>query len=256
VKKILTIGLFIIFAALFTGCATTTLQTQSKMTRTITLDHSQKVNKTVYLQVTNTSGGGGENMQLKENLESKLKAKGYTLVPSSKDADYGLFVNVLFANNLKEALALKAASGYGTIAGISSYAGGHGGRDALGAGIIMAIGAGVVGKALEDEIFRAIIDVSVREYHVQNIRTIKSTSSGDAIISSHQKDEFGGVPLNKDGYGDASSGIAQNTTQELEKNYEEYLTRVFTEAVKMNLKLEEALPILEEKASLQISNLF
>lgn len=255
-NKIITFSFSIVLMILFTSCATTTLQTQSKVTRTITLDHSQKTNKTIYLQVTNTTDGGGENMQLKENLENKLKAKGYTLVPTSKDADYGLFVNVLFANNLKEALALKAAAGYGTIAGIGSYAGGSGGRDALAAGLIVAIGAGVVGKALEDEIFRAIIDVEVREYYAQDIRTIKSTTSGDAMVSSHQKDEFGGVPLNKDGYGDASSGIAQNTTQELDKNYEEYLTRVFTEAVKMNLKLEEALPVLEEKASLQISNLF
>jgi outer membrane lipoprotein SlyB len=246
----------ILVIALLTGCATTTLQTQSKLTRTVTLDHSQIKNKTIYLQVTNTAGGGGENMQLKKNLEDKLKAKGYTLLSTSENADYGLFVNVLFSNNLKEAMALNAAMGYGTIGGVSSFAGGHSGRDALGAGIVMAIGAGIIGKALEDEIFRAIIDVGIREYHTQNIRTIKATSSGDAMVSSHQKDEFGGIPLNKDGYGDASSGIAQNTTQELEKNYEEHLTRVFTEAVKMNLKLDEALPILEEKASLQISNLF
>jgi len=255
-KKILKLTAIGLLSLAFTGCATTTLQTQSKMTRSITLDHSEVTNKNIYVQVTNTSGGGGENMQLHQAIKIKLQNRGYTVVDSSKDASYGLIVNVLFANNLKEALALSAATGLGTVAGVGSYAGGNSGRDALGAGLVMAIGAGIVGKALEDEIFRAIIDVNVRQYDNTNIRTIKSTSVGDPIITTTQKDELGGGALNSDGYSEVSSGISQNTTQDLTKHYEEHITRVFVEAVKMDLELADALPILEDKASTQITNIF
>jgi uncharacterized protein YcfL len=36
---------------LFVGCATMQLETNSKLTRTIVIDHSQLTNKTIYLQV-------------------------------------------------------------------------------------------------------------------------------------------------------------------------------------------------------------
>lgn len=238
------------------GCGTTALQTQSKMTRSITLDHSLIAQKKIYVQVTNTAGGGGEKLELEDLIKKKLSRKGYTVVDSSKDASYGLLVNVLFANNLKEAMALQSAMGAGAIGGASSYASGHSGTNALGAGLIMAIGAGVVGSALEDEIFRAIIDVNIREYANKDIKTVKSTSSGDPAIQASKKNELGGYALNKDGYSEVSSGISQATTQELSKNFEDHITRVFVEAVKMDLELNEALPILAEKSSTQITNLF
>jgi hypothetical protein len=53
-----------------------------------------------------------------------------------------------------------------------------------------------------------------------------------------------------------NSGIDENTTTQTSKNYEEFKTRSFVEATKMNLKLEEALPILEAKITKQIANLF
>lgn len=205
------VGVFIIL--LFTGCATTQLQTQSKMTRTITLDHSAIKSKRIYLQITNTSGGGGEKMNLKDKLIKNFEVKGYKLVENSSEADYGLFINILFSNNLKEAYAIKAALGYGTATAGINYASGGSGSEALVAGIAMAVGAGLVGKAFEDEIYRSIIDVNIRTY--QNSLNEKSS-----------------------------------------KNFDEHLTRVFVEAVKMNLKLEEALPILEDKTASQISNLF
>jgi hypothetical protein len=100
-KTVSLIASLAIASSVFTGCATTTLQTKAKMTRTIILDHSKNEDKTIYLQVTNTSGSGGEDMELYSSLKTKLQQKGYTVLNSSKNAGYGLFVNVLFANNLK-----------------------------------------------------------------------------------------------------------------------------------------------------------
>lgn len=62
---------------LFTGCAKTDLQTNSKLTRTVLIDHSQATSKTLYLEVTNISNSGGEKMNLKDNIINSLKVKGY-----------------------------------------------------------------------------------------------------------------------------------------------------------------------------------
>ena len=79
---------------LFIGCATTQLQTNSKLTRTIVIDHSKIVNKTIYVQVTNTASSGGERINLNQSIINSLQSKGYTVVNSSNEATYSIFVNV------------------------------------------------------------------------------------------------------------------------------------------------------------------
>ncbi len=60
--KQLGISMLMLLGVMFLGgCATTSLQTQAKLTKTIVIDHSETVNKYVYLQVTNASG---ENKRL------------------------------------------------------------------------------------------------------------------------------------------------------------------------------------------------
>ncbi|MEA2092240.1 MAG: complement resistance protein TraT [Campylobacterota bacterium] len=246
---------------LFTGCGTTTLQTKAKLTRTVVLDHSQKENKVIYLQVTNTAGSGGENMELYKDVKEKLEAKGYTVATTSKGAAYGLFVNVLFANNLREANAIKAAgAGLSTGAGVGYIASGGSGKDALIAGAALALGSAIVGKAMEDEIFRAVVDISIRDYQDAPVRTVKTSSASDTKVHNVRRsgnlNQLAGAIGDKDGAGDMNSGISEVTTTETEKNYEEFKTRAFVEAIKMKLKVDEALPILQAKISRQISNLF
>ena len=189
---------------LFVGCATMELQTNSKLTRTILIDHSQLTNKTIYLQVTNTANSGGEKMNLNENIINSLKAKGYEIVDSSQKASYSLFVNVLFANNLKEARAVQTAVASGVFGGVGALASGSTGSNSLIVGATAALAGGLIGKALEDETFRTIIDVTVT-----------------------------------------------NNTNNITDN-----TRVYCEAVKTNLNLNEAMPILEKEATKSIVNIF
>ena len=80
-KFYLLISLFLIV-----GCATTQLETSSKLTRTIVIDHSKLVNKTIYLQVTNTANSGAEKMNLNESITNSLKAKGYEIIGVSADS--------------------------------------------------------------------------------------------------------------------------------------------------------------------------
>lgn len=153
----------VIFAISFSGCATMEMQKQAKTTKPIFLDKSIIKNSTIYLQVNNIEQGGGDNINLQEKLSTLLEQKGYKLVNESKDSDIKLFVDVLFVNNIKEALALKATLGYGTAGTIVTYAGTRSGSDALGVGLAMALGSAVVGKALEDETYRGIFAVKIED---------------------------------------------------------------------------------------------
>ena len=189
---------------LLVGCATMQLETNSKLTRTIVIDHSQLTNKTIYLQVTNTANSGGEKMNLNENIINSFKAKGYEIVDSSQKASYSLFVNVLFANNLKEARAIQTAVASGVFGGVGALASGSNGSNSLIVGATAALAGGLIGKALEDETFRTVIDINV-------------------VNNSNNSNEN---------------------------------TRVYCEAIKTNLDLNEAMPILEKEATKSIVNIF
>lgn len=189
---------------LLVGCATMQLETNSKLTRTIVIDHSQLTNKTIYLQVTNTANSGGEKMNLNENIINSFKAKGYEIVDSSQKASYSLFVNVLFANNLKEARAIQTAVASGVFGGVGALASGSNGSNSLIVGATAALAGGLIGKALEDETFRTVIDIQV----VNNLNNSNEN------------------------------------------------TRVYCEAIKTNLDLNEAMPILEKEATKSIVNIF
>jgi outer membrane lipoprotein SlyB len=147
---------------------------------------------------------GGEKMNLNENIINSLKAKGYEIVDSSQKASYSLFVNVLFANNLKEARAVQTAVASGVFGGVSALASGSNGSNSLIVGATAALAGGLIGKALEDETFRAVIDITV-------------TNNSNYITDN---------------------------------------TRVYCEAVKTNLNLNEAMPILEKEATKSIVNIF
>lgn len=189
---------------LLVGCATMQLETNSKLTRTIVIDHSQLTNKTIYLQVTNTANSGGEKMNLNENIINSFKAKGYEIVDSSQKASYSLFVNVLFANNLKEARAIQTAVASGVFGGVGALASGSNGSNSLIVGATAALAGGLIGKALEDETFRTVIDIQV----VNNLNNSNEN------------------------------------------------TRVYCEAIKTDLDLNEAMPILEKEATKSIVNIF
>lgn len=171
-KKII---LTILVTFFMIGCGTYSLQTKTKMTRTIFFDHSQKVNKNIYLQVSSTSGSSSNKMKLEDKIKSHLVQKGYKIVNSSSNAGYSLFVNILFAGDTKEALALKSALSSGVIGGTGAIASGAGGKNSLLTGLAFAIGGATVGSALEDETFKAIVDIKIDDYDIKREVTQKET---------------------------------------------------------------------------------
>jgi hypothetical protein len=254
-------------AILFTCCATTSLQTQTKTTQTIFLDPVKKSQRSVYLTVKNTSGQ--KIGDLEQKIDAKLIQKGYKIVDDPDMAKYILMVNVLFANNLKEANAAKAGAdgaALGATAGVigSALSGGNG-YNIGSAGLIGAAAGGLlsagIGKLTEDEIFRMVTDVSVREVKEQKVYTTTNTAQSQASISQNARagdaNSFAGRIGDADGAGGKlNSNQVDNKSQIYDTNYVEHKTRVFSEAVKMNLNLQEAMPVLTENMAEQISGIF
>jgi len=191
------------------GCATTTLQSQAKMTRTISLSPDQLKEKSVYLRVTGTQAS---KIELEASLKKALEERGISVVDNADDAKFYLHVNTLFADNLKEAARLDVALFGGVAAGAISTVN-HSGGDSLLIGVGVALAMGVADRALADETYRAVISVNLKE------RSIQNTSSS---WSNAKEDE----------------------------------TRLFIEAVRMGLNLEEAKSIMEDKAVYQIAEIF
>ena len=203
----------VVIAILISGCSTLSLETNVKMTKSVWLKPVEKEKRSVYISLKNISQ---ENLEILPILKSRLEAKNYVLVDNSNNADYVLMINILFANNLKEAYAIKNAVGIGVATGIIAAAGNSGTKDSLLIGATAALATGLVTKALEDETYRAVVDVTVEE----------------------KREEIG-----------VSSEI-------MGRGYKTHQTRVLAEAVQTNLKLDEALPVLSNKVAIQISNIF
>ncbi|RXJ67955.1 conjugal transfer protein TraT [Halarcobacter ebronensis] len=247
-----------IVGSLLAGCATTELQTQAKMSSSIFLNPVKKSLRIVYVDIRNTSGQELNNIQ--PLVEQKLKSRGYVLTEDPEQAKYILMANVLFANDKKENNAVGGAvAGAATGAGIGAY-NGSGAGGSIAAGIAGGLIGGLIAKATEDTIYQMVVDINVREKTDQKVKTTTGGVKGQAKISDNKRagfmNSFAGSVKSNEGGGELNNNSVQVSEQSYETNYIENKTTIFAEATKMNLKLEEALPILEEKIATQISGIF
>ncbi len=247
-----------IMGAVFSGCATNELQTQSNMSRSIFLNPVKKSLRIVYVDVKNTSGQ--EMYTLLPLLEKNLKARGYKLTDDPEMAQYVLMANVLFANDKKENnTAGGAVAGAAAGAGVASYNNNGAGGTIL-AGAAAGLIGGLIAKSFEDTIFQMVVDVNVREKSNQKVLTSTGGEVGQVEIKDGKRagfmNSFAGKARNKNGGGTMDDQMTETSTQQYETNYIERRTKIFAEATKVDLKLEEALPILERKIASQIAGIF
>ncbi|EOZ7362920.1 complement resistance protein TraT, partial [Escherichia coli] len=163
-------------------------------------------------------------------IADAVKAKGYQVVTSPDKAYYWIQANVLKADKMDlresqgwlnrgyEGAAVGAALG----AGITGY-----NSSSAGATLGVGLAAGLVGMAadamVEDVNYTMITDVQIAE------RT-KATVTTDNVAALRQ----------------GTSGAKIQTSTET-GNQHKYQTRVVSNANKVNLKFEEAKPVLEDQ---------
>lgn len=239
----------------FTGCATSQLQTSAKMTQSVFINPVAKDKRTIFISTKNTSG---TDINLERTIIQALYAKGYTIVDDPEMATYVLMTNILFCNKKSENNVASGAMMGGAAGAIANS--GSNGRSMAVAGLAGAVVGGLIGKATEDTIFQMQVDIVIREKAKGKVSSYTGTSSGQASVRDGQKtgtmNSFGGPIRDADASGQLRSNTYSNSSQAYESDYIEHRTMMFAEATKMDLTLYEATPILEQKIAAQVAGLF
>lgn len=210
------------------------LDVKTQMSETIWLEPSN--NRTIYLQIKNTSDKDMSGLQAK--IASAVTAKGYQVVTNPDTAGYWIQANVLKADKMDlresqgwlskgyEGAATAAALG----AGITAY-----NSNSAGATLGVGLAAGLVGMAadamVEDVNYTMVTDIQIAERTSTKVQT-------DNVAVLRQ----------------GTSGAKVQTSSET-GNQHKYQTRIVSNANKVNLKFPEAQPVLEDQLAKSISNI-
>jgi capsular polysaccharide biosynthesis protein len=256
-KRMSVFNSIVVATLLFTGCATSELQTSAKMTQSVFINPVAKSKRLIFVSSKNTSG---QKIDLENTIIRELEAKGYTIVDDPEMATYILMTNVLYCNKKDENNATGGALAGGIAgAGVSGYNNNSGGQ-MVGAAVGAAVVGGLLAKLTEDTIFQMQVDIVIREKANGSVLASNVTASGQASVSDSKKagfvNAFGGEVRPTNATGQINSNIANANSQEYETNYIEHKTMLLAEATKMDLTLAEATPILEKQISNQIVGLF
>lgn len=220
--------------AMSTAVKKRNLEVKTQMSETVWLEPSNE--KTVYIQVRNTSDKDMSNLQTL--IANDLTAKGYKVSSSPDTAYYWVQANVLKADkmDLRQTQGFLssgyegAAAGAALGAGITAY-----NSSSAGATLGVGLAAGLVGMAadamVEDVNFTMVTDLQISE------RT-KATVTTDNVAALRQ----------------GNSGVKIQTSSE-EGNRHKYQTRVVSNANKVNLKFEEAKPVLEAQLAKSVAGI-
>lgn len=221
-------------SAMTTAIKKRNLEVKTQMSQTVWLEPSTQ--KTVYLQVRNTSDKDMSDLQLL--LAQDLQAKGYTVTSSPDTAFYWIQANVLKAEkmDLRQSQGFLATGYEGAVAGaalgagITAYNGNSGGA-MLGVGLAAGLAGMAADALIEDVNFTMVTDLQISERSKNAVTT-------DNIAALRQ----------------GTSGIKLQTSSE-EGNRMKYQTRVVSNANKVNLKFEEAKPVLEAQLAKSVAGI-
>ncbi|ADU72395.1 complement resistance protein TraT [Pantoea sp. At-9b] len=220
--------------AMSTAIKKRNLEVKTQMSQTVWLEPSDQ--KTVYLQVRNTSDK--DMSDLPTLLAQDLRAKGYTVTSSPDAAYYWIQANVLKAEkmDLRQAQGFLssgyegAAMGAALGSGITAYNSSSGGA-ILGVGLAAGLAGMAADAMVEDVNFTMVTDLQISERSKSKVTT-------DNVAALRQ----------------GTSGVKVQISSE-EGNRMKYQTRVVSNANKVNLKFEEAKPVLEAQLAKSVAGI-
>ena len=235
-KKLL---LLVILTVIFlTGCSSVNtivkkrnLEVQTQMSETIWLNPEFIGDKTVFIQIKNTTP---KTLTIEQRIRTLLISKGYKITTDPKKANYWLQANILKLNkeDLRNSNPAEAGlMGAGVGGALGAYNTGSV-NSAIGLGLVGGVVATAADALVEDVYYVMVTDVVIsektnRKVTIDNVNLIKQGTRGVAATTS------------------VNSG-----------NMNKYQTRVVSTANKVNLKFEEATPLLEVELISTISNIF
>lgn len=224
-------------AAMDTAISKRSLDVQTKQSATIFLDPVVQAQKTVYVQVKNTSD---KSFEVENNIKEAIADKGYRVVNNLDDAHYLLQANILKVGKMDTTAAERMLhSGYGSAtagAAIGAIAGGLSGhRDGIWTGGIAGAAVATAANAMVKDVHYSVVtDVQISE---------RITS---------------GATVQENRTSNLNQGLSTTNVQKSSENvaWKRYQTRILSDASRVNLKFETALPKLKQGLTHAISGMF
>lgn len=220
----LLLGVFLLMgcSAVQKGIKYSDLDVQTKMSDTVFLDPVAPEQKTVVIQIRNTSDQ--PTFSVENEIKQAVESKGYRVVSNPDHAHYMLQANVLQIGRVREEDAFMSLNGgFGNSlqgAAVGALAGGLISNDHMGYGIGALAGAGVgmlADSMVEVMTYNMITDIQISERAKGNIVTESSNAQ-----------------LRQGTSGMKTSSYAEQTS------WKKYQTRIVSVARQANLKFEEA----------------
>ena len=237
--------LLLIALLLASGCAATTtglgkrnLEVQTKMSDTIFLEPVSAYERTVLVQVRNTSDQAV--FDIAQAVEASIAERGYRIVDRPEQAHFLLQANVLQVGVASPSAAEETfAGGFGgsLIGGAVGAAGARIASDdpraLIAGGLIGAATAGVADALIEDVTYTVITDVQVSE------------RAGESVVVTERLDQN-----LRQGGGTRIISASQS------HDWKRYQTRIMSTANRTNLELEDAAPQLAGGLTRSIAGIF
>lgn len=261
-------------ALLLTACAAgnavinhDTLDVQTHMSETVFLDPVPPSAKTIYVSARNTSDH--PEVDLRNPLIQAMMARGYQVVQDPNLAHYMLRINVLQAGQIDpkdESALMSAGFGQPLLGGLAAGAlvGGLTGNAGAGVGTGLAVAAGtaLLNSMYKDIAFSVVLDIQLSERPLKG-GTVHQTTSTVASQGNYSTDSTstgrrtGASPQTGSANGSSTSNSkVKSQVVDEEADFKQYQIRQVAYADKVNLKFEEAAPVLVTKLTSSLSNLF
>ncbi|ACS80957.1 complement resistance protein TraT [Maridesulfovibrio salexigens] len=211
------------------------LSVETKMSAAVVLEPLAPSERIAYVRVRDASGNGLRQSML-QTLSSQLGMEGIKITNNPKEANLMLHATILQAGKTtkEEAYSSLRAGFSGALAGAGTAA------------VLGASGYGIGGAALAGSAIAFLADTMVQDVYYSFVVDV----------------ELRERPIAGDKYANSADTVAQSGTSTTinssvvrGENYKWiiYKTRIVTIANKVNLKFEEALPLVQKKTSYSIA---
>lgn len=224
-------------AAAHTAIAKRDLDVQNKMTDTIFLDPVGPSQKTVYVQVRNTSDYA--ELDLSSEIRNAIEGRGYQVTDDAERAHYWLQVNVLQVGKIDPSAAEAAFNGgYGSV-----WAGSAAGA-AIGGAASQAWTGGLIGGVVGGAV-ATVADALVKDTTFAIITDVQVSERSKVAVREETQQR-----LTQGRSGTRNVSAAETT------NWKRYQTRVMSSANQANLEFADALPYLKTGMTRTVAGIF
>jgi hypothetical protein len=225
-------------AATSTGLGHRNLEVQTKMTDTIFLEPVSPHDRTILVEVRNTSDQ--PDFDLQNAVKASIAERGYRLVDRPEEAHYLLQANVLQVGRTSPTAAEQTfAGGFGgtLIGGVTGVAGARIASDdtraLIAGGLVGAATSSVVDALIEDVTYTIITDVQISE------------RAGEGVVVTERLEQ-----TLRQGTGARVISATQI------HDWKRYQTRIMSTANRTNLDFEDAAPQLVDGVTRSIAGIF